>query len=512
MSVVPTTNFIDTSGGIGTLTPNSLALPQDISAIFIPYSGNYKFTNSYTGLLNATGFNYYSSSSGTFVDISNLFDTNLNPRSYTSTPFLLGYKIPYGTNGTLTDIGSIFGLINPIPPPTWSKWYWDVSGTYNTTFKFTSICMSNNGGIILAGTNNGTVSVNNTYGYDPSGNSSNIWGWSYINLISPPSYTCTTTAMSSNGSVMVAGFTSGTYNGTIQGQVFYSINSGTSWNNFVSNSINVYYGGGIMKICISNDGSVVSILTTAGTLGTYFCYKPKISSSYFFKQDMNNLVTATPPIQVSGRIQYNMTMDTTGTYVNFISNNTNIVYTTLNLSNTPTPSFSSFNYNPVSTNQSINSCVVSKYTDNNVGYGFTSNLRNGNSYLCTVSSNTFIVQSALLFTTNYGSPLLSIAIDPGKSTNYVYATNNNDSFGKIVTSSNNFANYSGFNFSSSNVINYQQTSYGFDPISVNSTIFLKSGDSTYYPGNYIACSEGGKYVAVVTNSGILVSSSYGATS
>jgi hypothetical protein len=288
MSAAPTTNYIDSSGN--GQTPNSLSLPQDLSAIFIPNSGStYNFTNSYSGLRDATGYKYYNGSS--YVDISNIFDISTNPSSYTAGPFLLGYKIRYGPAGTPTDIGQIFGLIKPVPPPSWSGFYLSTSSyPSGSTFQYNSIAMSSDGKYLTAVTDDGYVWTSNTYGYDPSGVSTKAWtkGSQLVTNRGSSYYIWSGCAMSLSGQYQAAFFSNflkvrnPVYSSNFGvSQIFYSTNYGSSWSplnaDFVGgSSSSLQFGNGnvdssgcsFFNMVLSNDGDTLSICSNVTITNT----------------------------------------------------------------------------------------------------------------------------------------------------------------------------------------------------------------------------------------------------
>jgi len=283
---LPVTNYIDNSGNQP--TPSGLVLPQDLNTIFIPHTGLYNFTNSYSRLKNATGYVY--KSGGSYVDISNIFDISTNPTSYSNNSFLIGYKIPYGVAGTLTDLGSIFAL-KP-SRVSWLKFVQAPSSYPNgSTFSYNSIAMDSTGQYLIAVTDDGYIWNSNCYGYDPASPGGNS-AWTkykapFLSTYTPPSNTyiwsgCT---MDSTGQYQAV-FFSVKYINAFTGVI--GADYGTSWVYYNNNYGDQNSWVSLYASSIVNQSTVVNFGNFYQTNSPENAYSAKAGGCTFLNMDMSS--------------------------------------------------------------------------------------------------------------------------------------------------------------------------------------------------------------------------------
>jgi hypothetical protein len=556
----PVTNYIDNIGN--QQTPNGLTLPQDLNKIFISHSGSYNFTNTTSGLTNATGFNYYNGSN--YVDISNIFDISTNPASYRAAEFLVGFKIPY--NGVQTDLGKIFGLIKPIPLPSWSGFYRSTSSyPSGSTFQYNSIAMSSSGQYLTAVTNDGYVWTSNTYGYDPSGS------WTKgPHLVTNPDITkfviWSGCAMSLSGMYQAAFFsiypnpsTYDTYSSNYgQSTIFYSTNYGSDWFALyaasvgsVSNSTqfgngsssNYSRGCAFFNMVLSNDGDTLSICSNVTATNsnpqdnpfsvTYTYTKLTTgNNNYRFNKNILNQTapTGSAPITngvplygcglTTGGMQYSLAMNASGSrifgllpsgayrtnYLNFYTDYAITDSCGNTIFNTPIQGLPNSDTLPdnkgplyiVATRNPNQSDVNNNGTQLIIGYTYDVGLYYTEMKIDNSNYPTPNSQPTIRFV-NSGSLFTNKVNSSAMTVNFDKNTNTGYIF-SVKTQSTDMYRYT-VNGGSTVLIGSSSFSYNF---CANLVRIGEYGNRC--PNNAVCCSEDGTYVAAITTGGIYVCS------
>jgi len=540
----PVTNYIDSSGNQP--TPNGLSLPQDLNTIFIAHSGSHNFTNTYSTLINATGLNYYNGSS--YVDISNIFDISTNPASYTASPFLIGYRIQYGVAGTLTDIGQIFGLIKPVPPPSWSGFYLSTSSyPSGSTFQYNSIAMSSDGKYLTAVTNDGYVWTSNIYGYDPSGVSNKAWtkGSQLVTNSSPSTLTIWSgCAMSLSGQYQAAFFSiypispnnSSNYG---ESTIFYSSDYGSNWtalyagtggtpSTLFGNGNDYQLGCSFFNMVLSNDGNTLSICTNVTQTNTSssdpgsvtYTYKNLTTGNRYFNNTTGNQIAPTGTAPSSNGVPYNgcgiitkamrysLAMDASGqhifglmqsqvnsAYLTFYtdyavtdaSKNTIFVTDTSTLPSGDGPLYIVATRNPNQSDVTTNGTQVIMGYTYNVGLYYTEYFIDNTSYPPKASFK----NSGSLHSNYTNSSAMTVDFDKNQNKGYIFSVKTQDTL---------MYRYNA-NGGATSQIGSSSFSYNFCDNLVNIGEF-----GTRCPNNAVCCSNDGTYVAAITTGGIYVCS------